>query len=104
MFGVPATSVDIRVRRQHHAEWHQVIFGSIEDDGQLILSDQEAHTGTYQLEIDIDGYYATLGIVAAYSRVIIEFGVAGPASEIHLTMFISPSSFHSYRVASSPAS
>jgi 5-hydroxyisourate hydrolase len=46
--------------------------------------------GVYRVEVDIDGYYATLGIMPIYPRVIVMFRVLNPNDQYHMPILITP--------------
>ena len=98
-FGVVAPNVELNLRRQQDTEWKHVSRGRTDANGELAeWAYRQLQGGTYQLEINLDGYYATLGIIPMYPRVIIEFRTQDPTVDLNLTMLITANSFQVYRV------
>lgn len=96
-FGVPASDVEIMLRRQQNAEWQHVTSGHTDATGCLAdWSRREFQHGIYQIEITIDSYYAITGIMPLYSRITAEFHVFSHESHLHLGILIATNSFQIY--------
>jgi 5-hydroxyisourate hydrolase len=97
-FGVLAADVRVVLRRRAEDGWAQLAVGRTGSDGGLAdWHEGPLGTGTYQLEFDIDGYYAALGSVPLHPRVIVEFRVSDPTLDLHLPLLVTPNSFHAFR-------
>jgi 5-hydroxyisourate hydrolase len=98
MLGAPAANVEVILRRQVDGEWHDIAAGRTDGNGTL-TEWQEAQLpgGTYQLNVDIDGYYTALGTVALHPRATVEFRVVDPTADLLLPLLLTPSSFQVYR-------
>ena len=97
-FGMPAADVEVRFRQGESAEWRELALVRTGADGRVEL--WRGHTlrpGRYQLECDLDGFYAATGSVAFYPRAIFELRLSGGAEDLHLPLVISPNSVLAYR-------
>ncbi|HEX5294221.1 MAG TPA: hydroxyisourate hydrolase [Streptosporangiaceae bacterium] len=98
MYGVAASDVQIRLHGYAEPGWHQLAVGRTGPDGWLTdWTDLALDPGTYQLVIDLDGYYATLGTVPLHPRAIVEFRVTDPCAEMHLPLLVTANSVLTYR-------
>jgi 5-hydroxyisourate hydrolase len=96
--GVSAAGVEIRLRRRTETDWQYVTSGRTDADGRLAeWHDQPLENGTYQLEFDLDGYYAELGTVPLHPRAIVEFRVTDPTVDLHLPLLVTANSYQTYR-------
>jgi 5-hydroxyisourate hydrolase-like protein (transthyretin family) len=101
-YGVVASNAEMHLRQQHNEQWRHVArCWTDADAGRVEWDFPELQGGTYQLEINIIGYYATLGILPLHPRVIVEFYVLDSSLDLNLTVLITANSFHIYRINSS---
>src|SRR5580704_10375234 len=97
-YGASAANVEVCLRRRTQEAWVDVaqgvtsVMGRLEDwhDGPL-------KTGTYQLQFNLDSYFAALGIIPLYPRALIEFRASDPTMDLHLPLLITPNSIQCYR-------
>jgi 5-hydroxyisourate hydrolase len=92
MHGRPAEGVVVCLGGQVDGAWQEIIHGHTDEQGQfrdwygeLVLT-----RGMHRLQLDIDSYYATLGLAPYYPRVSIDFRVADPAERHHIPVQITP--------------
>lgn len=98
-FGVQGTDIEMQLRQQDGMEWRHIAHGRTGADGGLSeWRDLQFQSGTYRLEINIDAYYAALGIIPLYPAAIVEFRALDPTMDLNLTLLITANSFQSYRV------
>ncbi len=91
-FGMSAAGVFINLRRQQNAEWQFVASGYTGTDGRLAgWSEQQLQVGTYQLEVGIDGYYSTMGVVPLNLSAIVEFRSFDPTADLHVEIIMTTS-------------
>ncbi|WP_103504008.1 MULTISPECIES: hydroxyisourate hydrolase [Streptomyces] len=97
-FGVPATDVEVLVRRRTEDGWQDVARGLTGEDGRLtVLPDGQCPPGLYQLVCDLDAYYAILGAVALFPRAVVEVRVSESEPELVLPVVVSAHSVLVYR-------
>jgi len=98
VFGIPAADLCIVLRRQQNAEWLLVKSGQTGADGRVAdWPGQNFHVGIYQLEIEIDGYYSSMGMTALNPRVIVEFQAFDSRVDLHMEILITTNSFQVYQ-------
>ena len=92
MYGSPAQGVTGRLERQSYGTWEEPVHGRTDENGLLCgWSPTPAITpGVYRLELDVDRYYATLGIVPLYLRVNVVLRVTDPADDHRVYVLITP--------------
>jgi 5-hydroxyisourate hydrolase len=93
-----AVDVDVKLRRQQETTaWTELASGRTAVDGRWAFSSDRLHHGVYQIELDIDGYYAPLGVLAFHPRVIVEFRIVDSSQDLHLPVLITPNSLLAYQ-------
>jgi 5-hydroxyisourate hydrolase len=97
-FGVAADNVHVHLSRRVKSDWRRVAEGRTESDGTL----REWHgntlpAGTYQLEVNLDGYYADMGITPFMPRAIVEFNLTDTAADLLIPLLVTGNSFFVYR-------
>jgi 5-hydroxyisourate hydrolase len=103
-FGVMAPNVEMHLTEQYETEWRHVARGYTDADGwSAEWGAYQPQGGTCQLEINLDGYYAMLGIIPLYPKVTVEFRASDPTVDLNLTILITVNSFHVYWVDDTPA-
>lgn len=53
----------------------------------------------YQLEIDLDGYLASLGTISLYPAIIIRFRILDPDCPQHISLLVTSSAYFTYQQA-----
>ncbi|MBB0244502.1 hypothetical protein FNQ90_10395 [Streptomyces alkaliphilus] len=97
-FGVPATDVDVLVRRHTEDGWQDVARGLTGEDGRLtVLPAGQCAPALYQLVCDIDAYYAILGAVPLFPRAVVEFRLSESEPGLVLAVAVSAHSVLVYR-------
>jgi 5-hydroxyisourate hydrolase-like protein (transthyretin family) len=93
MHGQPAEGIEVAIVSRQDGVPVEQVRGHTDRHGQLEYSDQCAdRTGpaSYHVEIDIDAYYATLGIVSWHKKVATFFRVLNPEDTYRVSSFITP--------------
>ncbi|MFI9271109.1 hydroxyisourate hydrolase [Kitasatospora sp. NPDC052896] len=96
--GMPAANLRVRLRGRTDLAWEDLAHSSTDHLGRLAHWHPAGLTrGTYQLVLDLDGYFAELGAAPLYPRAIVEFRLSDPSTDLHLPMMITPTSYLTYR-------
>jgi len=95
--GRPATGIAVRLHRDVAGIWVEAARATA-DDGGLVSCwpDSRLPRGVYQLEIDLDGYLASLGTISLYPAIIIRFRVLDPECAQHISLLVTPSAYFTY--------
>lgn len=99
MHGRPAEGIAVRLESQVGGAWGEPTRGVTDENGLLREWQPSLVVARriYRIELDIDRYYATLGIVPFLPRVTITFRVLDPAERHHLPISITPYSQSTYQ-------
>jgi 5-hydroxyisourate hydrolase len=93
--GCAAADMSVRLYRDLGGAWEEQTRGRTNAAGHLVM--ELADRGTYQIECDLDGYFAGLGATPSYPRVNIIFRVSDAASLHAIPLFITPHAYGTYR-------
>lgn len=100
--GSPAANVDIRLFALGNTR-ELLAHATTNNDGRTeepLLEDEVMRTGTYELEFDIGGYFASRGTAvgepAFLDTVVIRFSI-GADENYHVPLLVSPWSYSTYR-------
>ncbi|GAA4094918.1 MULTISPECIES: hydroxyisourate hydrolase [Actinomadura] len=99
MHGRPAEGVAVQLGSQIEGEWQEIAKGHTDEEGEFGAPSGELFLarGVHRLELDIDGYYTTLGLAPFYPRVTIDFRVSDPGERHHIPVVITPFACATYR-------
>ena len=64
-----------------------------------VLPPVHAASGVHRIELDLDGYFASLGMVAFHPTLTVDFRVVDPTQHHRISVLITPYSQVSYRSA-----
>jgi 5-hydroxyisourate hydrolase-like protein (transthyretin family) len=100
MHGRPATGISVRLHRDVAGIWVEEARATA-DDGGLVSGwrDSRLPRGIYQLEIDLDGYLASLGTISLYPVIIIRFRILDPDCVQHISLLVTSSAYFTYQQA-----
>jgi 5-hydroxyisourate hydrolase-like protein (transthyretin family) len=100
MHGRPATGISARLHRDVAGIWVEEARATA-DDGGLVSGwrDSRLPRGVYQLEIDLDGYLASLGTISLYPAIIIRFRILDPDRAQHISVLVTSSAYFTYQQA-----
>ncbi len=95
--GRPATGIGVRLHRDADGIWVEQDQATA-DDGGLVSGWANARfpRGVYQLEIDLDGYFASLGTISLFPAVIIRFRILDPDYAQHISLLVTSSAYFTY--------
>ncbi|GAA3681654.1 hypothetical protein GCM10022224_052400 [Nonomuraea antimicrobica] len=96
--GFPAAEIGVRLSRETERGWERVACGGTRGDGRLVVArSPDLPAGNYQLELNLDDYYALQGDVPLFPKAVVEFRLGDVGGDLHLPMLISPHSILTYR-------
>ena len=95
----PAADLKVQLYRQDiDANWVNLAQGRTSEQGVLdIWRGGQLRPAIYQLQFDLDRYYAALGRMTFYPRAIVEFRIIDSSSNLRLPLLISPASYFTYQ-------
>jgi 5-hydroxyisourate hydrolase len=98
--GRPATGISVRLHRDVAGTWVEEARATA-DDGGLVSGwrDSRLPRGVYQLEVDLDGYLASLGTISLYPAIIIRFRILDPDCAQQISLLVTSSSYFTYQQA-----
>ncbi|MBS2532131.1 hydroxyisourate hydrolase [Catenulispora sp. NF23] len=97
-FGLPAAEVRVVLRRVRDTERVDLATGLTGSDGRLLIWEGDPRgTGTYELDFDLDGYYATTGNVSLFPRALLQVRITEATESLHIPLLIAPYLMLSYR-------
>jgi 5-hydroxyisourate hydrolase-like protein (transthyretin family) len=91
--GHPAEGVEVSVVGRPAGEPTRRLHGFTDLDGNFTYSSETpkiSDGGCYVVELDVDAYYTSQGIMAGYKRVSIVVRIAGTESDYRVGTFITP--------------
>jgi 5-hydroxyisourate hydrolase len=97
-FGVAADNVRLCLNRRVESDWSRVAEGRTDSNGILReWHDDTLPAGTYQLEVNLDGYYADMGITPFMPRAIVEIDLTDTTTDLLIPLLVTGNSFFVYR-------
>lgn len=98
-YGRPVVGMSVRMDRLIDGTWVEQSRDRTDDKGELASPlDQPLARGIYQVELDLDEYFSGLGITPFYPSAPIRFRIADPDHEQHISLFVTQSSYMTYRL------
>ncbi len=103
--GVPAAGMRIELHASANSVARVLADVRTNSDGrcsQPLLQGADFRAGRYSLVFHVSEYFAARGVVACrirhfLDRVVVEFGIADPASHYHVPLLVTPWSYSTYR-------
>jgi 5-hydroxyisourate hydrolase len=95
MNGCAAADMAIRLCRDLGDAWQDQARGRTDAAGRLVI--RPVARGIYQVECDLDGYFAGLGVTPFYPRISIVFRVSDVAAAFAISLLITPHGYGTYR-------
>ncbi|GAB3482835.1 hydroxyisourate hydrolase [Marinomonas epiphytica] len=103
--GIAAAGVNIRLFRVEETHGKQLINTSLSNhDGRCdapLLEKENFELGIYELEFDIEEYFAKQGIEhtepSFLNTIVIRFGISDKSAHYHIPLLVSPYSYSTYR-------
>lgn len=89
--GCPAGGVDVRVERHTGTTWDAVADLVTDDRGCLEASSWADGGGVFRLVIDVQRFYASLGLACSQAQVSTSLRVDDLAGDQHVSVLLAPS-------------
>jgi 5-hydroxyisourate hydrolase len=97
VYGRPAADMRVRLSRDHGGEWHEEASGRTDVDGYLTGWPPGNMTrGIHRLDVDLDEYFAGIGVMPFYPRITIIFRVTDLTASYHIPVLITPHAYATY--------
>jgi 5-hydroxyisourate hydrolase len=98
VYGRPVVGMSARLDSQIDGVWTEQLRIKTDDKGSFSSWPEWSLTrGFYQLELDLDGYFSSLGITPFYPSITICFRITDPTYEHHIFLLITPFSYVTYQ-------
>lgn len=95
--GRPAEGVAGRLERRVDGVWTEQAKGRTDECGSITWGRVPSPAKcVYRIELDVDQYFATLGIVPTHPWVTIVFRVLDPAADQHIPVLMTPHAHLTY--------
>jgi 5-hydroxyisourate hydrolase len=92
VFGRPAVSMSVRLMREVDGVFAEQWRHQTNDDGFISgLQNSPLTRGSYALELDLEGYFSTLGFTPLNSAVTVRFRSPGERHHCRLSALVTPS-------------
>ncbi|HEX8286053.1 MAG TPA: hydroxyisourate hydrolase [Pyrinomonadaceae bacterium] len=98
--GRPAAGVPVTLEAKEAGGWRTLGRGATDADGRLrdlLPPDFQLNEGDYRLTFDAGAYFATSGVEAFYTEVVVSFVVRDAAAHHHVPLLLSPFGYSTYR-------
>jgi 5-hydroxyisourate hydrolase-like protein (transthyretin family) len=90
-FGGPGAGISVALQRTTLSGWIDLAKGQTDLNGRLaVWQGTLGLPATFQLEFDLDRYYAALGSVAVFHRATVVFRLSNTDEDLYLTILTSP--------------
>lgn|SRR5487761_1398470 len=99
LHGHPAAGVLVQLARRNDHGWREPSKGCTDDTGNVGSWDPEPklERGVYRVELDLDGYFATLGIAPFMPTAVASFRVLDSSEPCRITLLVTPYTTIAYR-------
>lgn len=101
MSGTPAAGIQIKLFRSQKQSFELIKQTNTNECGRCnepLLQGNDFTNGCYQIEFDVQGYFANLGVATPFLKdVVIRFYVDDCTKNYHVPILISPYSYSTYR-------
>jgi 5-hydroxyisourate hydrolase len=97
-YGRPVVGLSARIDSRIDGAWVEQVRAETDEKGEIPgCPAWPLARGVYQIELDLDGYFSSLGITPFYPSVAIRFRISDPSYEHHISLLVTPSSYLTYR-------
>jgi 5-hydroxyisourate hydrolase len=97
-YGRPVVGLSARIDSRIDGAWVEQVRAETDEKGEIPgCRAWPLARGVYQIELDLDGYFSSLGITPFYPSVAIRFRISDPSYEHHISLLVTPSSYLTYR-------
>lgn len=97
-FGRPAGGVPIVLSREVDTVWQVELAARTDEDGGLAAREIDVVRGRYRIELDLDGYFATMGVEPLVSSLDFCFRMIRPRERVRLLVAITSASSSACRL------
>jgi 5-hydroxyisourate hydrolase len=97
VYGRPVIGMSVRLDRHIDGSWIEQLRDKTDDDGVSGGPSAPVERGVYRLELDLDGYFSSLGITPFYPAINIVFRIGDPNYSYRISLLITPSAFTTYQ-------
>lgn len=96
--GRPAVDLLVRLSRDRDGRWQEDARGRTDANGYLVGCPPETMTrGVHRIDVDLDEYFAGIGVTPFYPRITIFFRVTDVTVSYHIPLLITPHAYATYR-------
>jgi 5-hydroxyisourate hydrolase len=96
-YGKPAVAIAARLARAVENSWLMVADAETNADGRIVnWSDRQLERGLYQIVVDVESYFAGLGLASAYPEITVMFRAGDDLHEFHVQIILAPYSYTAY--------
>jgi 5-hydroxyisourate hydrolase len=93
VYGRPAEGLPVGVYERLDGKWAKIGMYMTDEHGSLAVSRDTGEEMLARLELDMDAYFATLGVKPAYPVITLVFRVAGQRPETRVRLLAAPSAY-----------
>lgn len=91
VLGRPAEGIAVSIASQSDGVHAELARGFTDSSGRFGFAPREAPVGeNYRIELDVDRYYASLGIVASYKKATVVLRVPDPGADHQILTLVTP--------------
>lgn len=95
--GRPAVDLLIRLSRDRDGRWQEDASGRTDANGYLVGCPPGTMTrGMHRFDVDLDEYFAGIGVTPFYPRIAIVFRVTDVTVSYHIPLLITPHAYATY--------
>jgi 5-hydroxyisourate hydrolase len=92
VYGRPAIGMAVRLMREVDGAFTEQWHDRTDDDGRISgLQNSPLPRGSYALELDLEGYFCTLGFMPLNSAITMRFHLPGEDHHYRLSVLVTPS-------------
>jgi 5-hydroxyisourate hydrolase-like protein (transthyretin family) len=99
MHGRAAEGVTVKLGRQADGRWQNLTIEQTDKQRRCgeWFAPQQPPQGVYRVEVDVDAYFAALGITPFLPKVTVDFRIINPGQNITIPVVITPYLSMAYR-------
>jgi 5-hydroxyisourate hydrolase len=97
VYGRSMIGMSLRFDRYIDGSWIEQLRAKTDDDGVSGGPSAPVERGIYRLELDLDGYFSSLGITPFYPAINIVFRTGDPNYSHRISLLITPSAYTIYQ-------
>jgi len=97
VYGRAVIGMSVRLDRYIDGSWIEQLRDKTDDDGLSGGPSASLERGVYRLELDLDGYFSSLGITPFYPAINIVFRIGDQNYSHRISLLITPSAYTTYQ-------